>query len=151
MKKQMTSGLDSARGAASRLIRNRKDNNARVTKVTPHDDGEQLKEPGFGHAFKKKAQKCGYWICSKLAHSPYFSAITTILTFYALFGDDMRLVLTQKPADLYFDIITSVTMGVFFSGNSCLLCWQSWLSFWLLLLLGHSLHSDPCLRHHSCG
>jgi len=45
--------------------------------------------------------------------SPYFSGITTVLTIYALFGDDLRLLLTSKPADPIFDIVTISTMAMF--------------------------------------
>jgi len=37
----------------------------------------------------------------------------TILTIYALFGDDIRVLTTTKPADIYFDVITIVAMATF--------------------------------------
>jgi len=53
-------------------------------------------------------------ICSRrLAVSPTFSAITTVLTIYALFGDDMRLLLTEKPNDGIFDSVTITSMVIF--------------------------------------
>jgi len=36
-----------------------------------------------------------------------------VLTIYALFGDDMRLLLTAKPEDWIFDCITIVSMTIF--------------------------------------
>lgn len=37
----------------------------------------------------------------------------TIITVYALFGDDIRVLTTTKSADLYFDIVTMVSMATF--------------------------------------
>jgi len=62
---------------------------------------------------KRKLISCSVWLCQKVAGSPYFSALTTLLTFYALFGDDMRLMFTDKPADIIFDGLTAATMLVF--------------------------------------
>lgn len=52
-------------------------------------------------------------MCTRLAESVYFSLVTTTLTIYALFGDDIRLGLTTKPADETFDSITIACMAVF--------------------------------------
>jgi len=60
-----------------------------------------------------KFKRCFVWVCAKIALSPYFSFITTILTFYALFGDDMRLIFTDREADFAFDCVTVVCMTVF--------------------------------------
>eukprot|EP00418_Pyrodinium_bahamense_P043284 CAMPEP_0179199838 /NCGR_PEP_ID=MMETSP0796-20121207/99431_1 /TAXON_ID=73915 /ORGANISM="Pyrodinium bahamense, Strain pbaha01" /LENGTH=919 /DNA_ID=CAMNT_0020904351 /DNA_START=1 /DNA_END=2760 /DNA_ORIENTATION=- len=57
--------------------------------------------------------RCLYYCCRKLAASPIFSAITMLLTLYALFGDDMRLVFTAKPSDTIFDCITVAGMILF--------------------------------------
>ena len=32
-----------------------------------------------------------------------FPGLTTILTIYALTGDDFRIIFTEKPADLWFN------------------------------------------------
>lgn len=48
-----------------------------------------------------------------LATSAWFSAATTILTIYALFGDDMRLLFSRKPADWIFDCVTIAAMTIF--------------------------------------
>mmetsp|Transcript_156891 Transcript_156891/g.273078 ORF Transcript_156891/g.273078 Transcript_156891/m.273078 type:complete len:942 (+) Transcript_156891:140-2965(+) len=60
------------------------------------------------------------YVCKRLAQSTWFSALTTILTIYALFGDDIRLLLTSKPADEIFDCITIASMIVF--GIEILVC-----------------------------
>lgn len=39
--------------------------------------------------------------------------VTTILTIYALIGDDMRLIFSEKQADDTFNVITATTMVVF--------------------------------------
>jgi class 3 adenylate cyclase len=57
--------------------------------------------------------RCSMWICRRWAASPTFSALTTILTIYALFGDDIRLVFTKRTADPLFDAITIACMVIF--------------------------------------
>jgi hypothetical protein len=42
-----------------------------------------------------------------------FTYIMTALTIYALFGDDIRLLLFTKPADWVFDLLTSFSMLAF--------------------------------------
>lgn len=44
---------------------------------------------------------------------PRLSEITTLLTIYALIGDDMRLIFSEKAADDIFNVITATTMAVF--------------------------------------
>jgi hypothetical protein len=38
-------------------------------------------------------------VAKKIMDSNYFSAFMTVLTIYALFGDDMKLTLTDVTAD----------------------------------------------------
>ena len=38
---------------------------------------------------------------------------TTVLVVYALFADDIRLVVTSKPADFLFDVVTVIALIVF--------------------------------------
>lgn len=52
--------------------------------------------------------------CKRVAENTHFSNFTTLLTLYALSGDDVRLIATDKPADIVFDILT-ITCLVFFS------------------------------------
>lgn len=49
----------------------------------------------------------------KICENQFFSALTTVLTLYALFGDNIRLMATSKPADVVFDVFTSFSMVVF--------------------------------------
>lgn len=55
------------------------------------------------------------WVlCSRhIVENKFFVALTTILTVYALVGDDFRLLCTNKPADLWFNVITIVCLAVF--------------------------------------
>mmetsp|Transcript_87085 Transcript_87085/g.244264 ORF Transcript_87085/g.244264 Transcript_87085/m.244264 type:complete len:1122 (+) Transcript_87085:112-3477(+) len=59
--------------------------------------------------FKKASLRLMVW----LAHNSAFSGLTTMLTIYALFGDDLRLIFTEKTADWIFDITTCVVIFVF--------------------------------------
>jgi class 3 adenylate cyclase len=45
--------------------------------------------------------------------SKIFAGLTMSLTFYALFGDDMRLIFTAKKEDTIFDWITITAMSMF--------------------------------------
>mmetsp|Transcript_99190 Transcript_99190/g.175907 ORF Transcript_99190/g.175907 Transcript_99190/m.175907 type:complete len:968 (+) Transcript_99190:131-3034(+) len=53
------------------------------------------------------------WCCKQVCDSKVFASITTLLTIYALFGDDLRLIFTQKPDDIWFDRVTIVAMSLF--------------------------------------
>jgi len=48
-----------------------------------------------------------------IASNKLFIALTTLLTVYALVGDDIRLLATNKPADFLFDIFTMICLVVF--------------------------------------
>lgn len=53
------------------------------------------------------------YVCRRWAESTIFSALITVLTIYALFGDDIRLLFTSKPSDFIFDVITVACMCIF--------------------------------------
>eukprot|EP00929_Paragymnodinium_shiwhaense_P112941 TRINITY_DN81206_c0_g1_i1.p1 TRINITY_DN81206_c0_g1~~TRINITY_DN81206_c0_g1_i1.p1 ORF type:complete len:1013 (-),score=211.78 TRINITY_DN81206_c0_g1_i1:57-3095(-) len=48
-----------------------------------------------------------------IAENTIFSVLTTLLTIYALAGDDVRLLATNKPSDIYFDCATAFCLFVF--------------------------------------
>lgn len=48
-----------------------------------------------------------------IVENRYFVTLTTLLTVFALIGDDMRLACTQKPADIWFDAATSFCLVTF--------------------------------------
>jgi len=52
-------------------------------------------------------------ICRTIVEDRFFTILTTLLTVYALTGDDCRLMFTDKPADVYFNIVTLVCIFVF--------------------------------------
>lgn len=52
-------------------------------------------------------------VSRRLCNSWHFSALTTALTIYALFGDDFRLATTHKRLDLMFDVLTIICILVF--------------------------------------
>jgi len=45
--------------------------------------------------------------------SKYFVFLCTVLTFYALIGEDVKLIATNKPSDSYFDAVTIFCLVVF--------------------------------------
>ncbi|CAJ1361727.1 unnamed protein product [Effrenium voratum] len=52
-------------------------------------------------------------ISRRIVDNTYFMAFTTILTFYALTADDLRIMLTEKPADIIFNVVGLVCICVF--------------------------------------
>lgn len=49
----------------------------------------------------------------KILDNNYVSTFVTTLTLYALFGDDIRIVAFTLSADIYFNVITLISMFVF--------------------------------------
>lgn len=50
---------------------------------------------------------------AKLLEQPWFITVTTVLTVYALFGDDLRLWATEKSTDVTFYILSLLALIVF--------------------------------------
>lgn len=50
-----------------------------------------------------------------IVDSKYVAMISVLLTIYALMGDDVRVMATEKPADMVFNIFTIICMVFFFS------------------------------------
>eukprot|EP00434_Breviolum_minutum_P039904 symbB.v1.2.035446.t1/scaffold4773.1/size35028/1 len=70
-----------------------------------------------------------------IVDNTYFMIFTTILTFYALTADDLRIICTEKPADIVFNLIGLLCITVF-SCEVVLSCWGKvdyYLSFFFLL------------------
>lgn len=82
----------------------------RVSQTTVMDLGET---PPLWKLRLRAIRKLWRWCCKQVCDSKIFASITTILTLYALFGDDMRLILTEKKSDEIFDHITITAMGLF--------------------------------------
>jgi len=55
----------------------------------------------------------GVRVASAIVENKYFVTITTLLTIYALTGDDCRLMWTNSPADKWFDVLTIACLVVF--------------------------------------
>ncbi|KAF4703590.1 Ion transport protein, partial [Perkinsus olseni] len=53
-----------------------------------------------------------YW-CGLLVDNTIFSFITSVITIYALFGDDIRVSSTSQSADTTFDVLTSISLVIF--------------------------------------
>merc|ERR1719491_1718652 len=89
-------------------------------------------------------------VCRLLCGSKVFATCTTLLTIFALFGDDMRLMLSSKSEDPYFDIVTWTAMVMFaieivaFSGGK-----PEYL-FGFFFLVGWHRHNNASFRYHLC-
>lgn len=51
--------------------------------------------------------------CKKLSNDAHFTTLTTVLTLYALFGDDIRLSSTDKDNDILFNVLTVFCLFIF--------------------------------------
>lgn len=51
--------------------------------------------------------------CRIVSDNFRFNILTTVLTIYALFGDDFRLLATLKPMDIMFDSLTILCIAIF--------------------------------------
>ncbi|CAK0863864.1 unnamed protein product [Prorocentrum cordatum] len=73
--------------------------------------------PSFSTEMAKvKSVKVEWFLTSwsrRVVDNMYFVALTTILTIWALTGDDLRLIFTHKPADIAFNTIVICSMVVF--------------------------------------
>lgn len=87
--------------------------------------------------------------CSrKIVENKFFVAFTTVLTVYALVGDDLRILCTNKPADNIFNILTLTCLLIFTIEIviSCLGKTDYFLGFFFLL--GCHLNSKLTPRPH---
>eukprot|EP00931_Biecheleriopsis_adriatica_P055292 TRINITY_DN32647_c0_g1_i2.p1 TRINITY_DN32647_c0_g1~~TRINITY_DN32647_c0_g1_i2.p1 ORF type:complete len:991 (-),score=185.92 TRINITY_DN32647_c0_g1_i2:95-2998(-) len=68
-----------------------------------------------GISSTKKPRRCAFmsWLCGRVASSSLVSGVTALLTIYALLGDDLRLIFTDKSADEMFNNATLACMAVF--------------------------------------
>lgn len=81
--------------------------------------GSSLKEESEAlHKLQRtvtKKSRSSVWktISLSIVDSPVWVGFTTLLTAYALVGDDVRLYATEQPADTYFNAITILCIVVF--------------------------------------
>jgi hypothetical protein len=76
---------------------------------TAKADGDDLRKP----TFQEKPSTNWPLLCRTLVDHNVSQAILMILTIYALFGDNIRLMATDKPEDVIFMVLTIVCMFVF--------------------------------------
>lgn len=50
---------------------------------------------------------------ARVLDSPWVEAVSTVLTLYALFGDDARVAAASKPQDPFFFAVAATVMGIF--------------------------------------
>jgi len=74
---------------------------------------EQLASEQLQAAQQVKELQWAVKVCLFLVDHPLFIGLTTCLTIYALIGDDVRMVSTDKPDDDYFNVATLVCLGIF--------------------------------------
>ncbi len=58
-------------------------------------------------------EKTKYPIIDAILENTVFSVLINLLTLYALFGDDIRVMTTRKNADIGFDIVTIIALIAF--------------------------------------
>jgi len=63
--------------------------------------------------FERKKDEQKYPFLNRILDNTVFGIFITIITVYALFGDDFRVLLFNKPADIFFDIITIIAFIAF--------------------------------------
>mmetsp|Transcript_83174 Transcript_83174/g.193202 ORF Transcript_83174/g.193202 Transcript_83174/m.193202 type:complete len:950 (-) Transcript_83174:163-3012(-) len=73
------------------------------------------------HRSKSRQKRCIRAVSRKICESRAFITFGTLVTIWALTGDDLRLWLTNKPADKYFDGLVIFNI-VFFSLEIALSC-----------------------------
>ncbi|CAK9023910.1 unnamed protein product [Durusdinium trenchii] len=61
----------------------------------------------------KAPPPCYVRCASSLVENSTFISLTTLLTIYALTGDDFRIIFTQKPADEYFNAMVLICIAIF--------------------------------------
>eukprot|EP00929_Paragymnodinium_shiwhaense_P045547 TRINITY_DN2325_c0_g5_i1.p1 TRINITY_DN2325_c0_g5~~TRINITY_DN2325_c0_g5_i1.p1 ORF type:complete len:972 (+),score=319.49 TRINITY_DN2325_c0_g5_i1:142-3057(+) len=67
-----------------------------------------------GSAVSSKKALAPHTLCARaIVDNKYFTALTTILTIWALTGDDLRILFTSQPADIYFDLLVVLMILVF--------------------------------------
>eukprot|EP00929_Paragymnodinium_shiwhaense_P098031 TRINITY_DN5958_c0_g4_i1.p1 TRINITY_DN5958_c0_g4~~TRINITY_DN5958_c0_g4_i1.p1 ORF type:complete len:949 (-),score=200.25 TRINITY_DN5958_c0_g4_i1:445-3291(-) len=89
-----------------------------ITRQTSEKSGRQAFRSEDSVAMKLLAsQKKGpsplVICCRQIASSQIFQIATTVLTIYALVGDDTKLIVTEQPADKIFNYVTVCVIFVF--------------------------------------
>lgn len=125
------------------------ENNDNQSVISEEDNEEDVDV--FGHVEEM------YWyfdfsekfpILTKILESTWFSVLVNLLTIYALFGDDVRIIAFDKRADDAFDIITIICIvknlskvDYLFSRNINGKFSKKWLFQFLFFLVGYNINS----------
>ena len=70
-------------------------------------------EPLVAKGKKKNAPRTRAEILGDVLANKYFNITTMVFTIYALFADDIRLMATQKPADVWFYAFSVIALIIF--------------------------------------
>lgn len=101
-------GLRSSKDLERRNSRNTVSSRSSVKRNTLREQREFEKQKYL------QPPKPKWAIMSRLiVENKYFICLTTVLTIYALIGDDLRLILTERPADDEFNLCTGFCLVVF--------------------------------------
>mmetsp|Transcript_68159 Transcript_68159/g.124354 ORF Transcript_68159/g.124354 Transcript_68159/m.124354 type:complete len:966 (+) Transcript_68159:3-2900(+) len=73
----------------------------------------QAKNAAPSHAYRIHSESKLRRYSRFIVEDKWFVALTTLLTICALVGDDFRLMLTQAPADKWFDVIVITCLVIF--------------------------------------
>ena len=87
-----------------------------IASPNPRKGGESSDDPGApgGNKATEKPKPAWKVKMAKILDNKYWTIFMAIITIYALFGDDIRLVATGKSADPIFYILTIVCL-IFFT------------------------------------
>ena len=115
--------------------------------ITGKDEKKKKKKDSeLDRLFKERKQSKCQRRCEKFLDSWYVAIVMTIVTFYALFGDDLRFILLPKAVDNYWYAMTCISMILFFLeiliGSYAKLDYPCSFYFWLDLVSTFSMISD---------
>ncbi|CAE7544861.1 PAT24 [Symbiodinium necroappetens] len=103
---------DAPRATASVASLSNKSDNKSSTGSTTR---ETVRKPSKAEVKDARPRPAKWYVkCSgRLVENTAFISLTTILTIYALTGDDLRVLLTEKPADNYFNGMVLACLAIF--------------------------------------
>ncbi|CAE7301980.1 unnamed protein product, partial [Symbiodinium microadriaticum] len=92
-------------------LSNKSDNKSSTGSTTR----ETVRKPSKAEVKDARPRPAKWYVkCSgRLVENTAFISLTTILTIYALTGDDLRVLLTEKPADNYFNGMVLACLAIF--------------------------------------
>ncbi|CAE7395002.1 unnamed protein product [Symbiodinium natans] len=101
---------DAPRGGASvASLSNKSDNKSSAGSTIR----ETVRKPSKAEVKEVRPTKWYVKCSGRLVDNTAFISLTTLLTIYALTGDDLRVLLTEKPADIYFNGMVLACLAIF--------------------------------------